>query len=468
MRDQIGLQTVARLFVASLRTGQRTAPRATVITTLSAGTLLPILRDTFKAQLVAQGQEPGKGNELLKRFLETISISRIFDMSGLWEALEELSKKPSSHEEPPRDPHSSQRDVNQEDIAASKAASADERDEQGETSTAALSSSPLSDPPSSLPDEMEFVEAQSRKPPPGEREEIADSEDEDEGGLLSPFSQPKASCEPGPAGLGGVPEGNITKSKGANVGQPDINPPEEQAVSRCPDIVLITHMSTILSALFRLREKDTAHQTVQLLSSHLHYLSHSPDRGGPLTIVLNSTTSAPQEASSSGEQALGPGQGRPSPPPHPPQEAPNTRGPNTTLDPTLRSIFNPPALPAAGLGYAHNTTLYRRNKPSYGLIFTQMLDMHLLCSRVARTRADAEALFAPERRAAGNGATDGRPRYCWVVEVLLDEIGVWEGEGAARRPLWGTKRASREQRWGAVDVRMDGQGSRVVDAFGAE
>ncbi|KAH8762047.1 hypothetical protein F5883DRAFT_122518 [Diaporthe sp. PMI_573] len=451
----IGLQTVARLFVASLRTGQGTAPRATIITTLSAGTLLPILRDTFKAQIVSQGQDPGKGSELLKRFLETISISRVFDVSGLWEALEELNNL-SSSDEPPQEPPSSQQAVEEEHIAAFRAASTDHGDRQGEASTTELSSSPLSDPPSSLPDEMELVEAESRKPAPGERTEIADSEGE--GDSLSPLSQPKAPPERDTAALI-VPEENNSKDT------------KKQAGSRQPDIILITHMSTVLSSLFRLREKDTAHQTVQLLSSHLRYVSHSPDHVGPLIIILNSTTS-PQEALSTTQKRSDPGQSRPSPPAPPPPGAPNMRGPNKTLDPTLRSIFNPPPLPATGLGYTHDTPLSRRNKPSFGLIFTQMLDIHLLCTRVPRTRADAEALFAPQGQVAGEGATatGSAVGYGWVVEVLLDEVGVWEGEGEgveARRPPWGgARRASREQRWGAVDVRRDGDGARVVDASG--
>ena len=53
------------------------------------------------------------------------------------------------------------------------------------------------------------------------------------------------------------------------------------------------------------------------------------------------------------------------------------------------------------------------------------------------------------------------PRFTWVVEALLDEIGVWEPERAAGGP-----RRSREQRWGAVDV-VD-NGTRLVNAFGAK
>lgn len=459
MCDQIGLQTAARLFVASLGAGHGPAPRATVITTLSTGALLPMLRDTFKAQLVAQGQDPGKGSELLKRFLERISISRVFDVAGLWEALGELENL-APCDEPRQEPPSIQEAVKDEVMRGTRAASTDERDEQREATTAELTSSPLSDPPSSLPDEMKFVEVEPTKPPARERTEIADSEDE--GDLLSPLSPPEASSKPGTAAQA-VPEGD--KSMEAGTDNPVVNLPStdqtaKQAGSRHPDIVLITHMSTLLSSLFRQREKDTAHQMLQLLSSHLHYLSRSPDHGGPLILVLNSTTNS-QEPSANINTKPSPGQDRPSPLAHPPPEAPDTRGHSKPLDPTLRSIFNPPPLPTSGLGYTHDTPLSRRNKPSFGLVFTQMLDMHLLCTRVPRTRADAEALFAPPGQA---GAGAGAVGHGWVVEVLLDEVGVWEGEGA-RQP-WGTRRASREQRWGAVDVRRDGDGVRVVDAFG--
>lgn len=451
---------MARLFVASLGTGDGQAPRATVITTLSVGALLPMLRDSIKAQLVAQGQDPGKGSELLKRFLERISISRIFDVAGLWEALGELDNQ-ASQNEARQEPPSSQQIVEEEQLPDPRTASTDGKIEDREATTAELSSSPLSDPPSSLPDEMEFVETVPRKPPPAERTEIADSEDED--GFLSPLSPPNASSEPETAAQA-VPEKDNSEEE-ANVDQPGVDQTSKQADSRHPDILLITHMSTLLSSLFRQREKDTAHQTLQLLSSHLRYLSRSPGHGGPLIMILNSTTNS-QEPTTSASTKPNPGQGRPSPPPPPPPEASNTRGPNRPLDPTLRSIFNPPPLPASGLGYAHDTPLSRRNKPSFGLIFTQMLDMHLLCTRVPRTRADAEVLFAPPSQAAGTGMVTGPGAvgYGWVVEVLLDEVGVWEGEGA-RRP-WGSGRASREQRWGAVDVRRDGDGVMVVDAFG--
>ncbi|CRK26902.1 hypothetical protein BN1708_000688 [Verticillium longisporum] len=78
------------------------------------------------------------------------------------------------------------------------------------------------------------------------------------------------------------------------------------------------------------------------------------------------------------------------------------------------------------------------------MVFAQTLDLHLLCTRVPRSAEDAERIF---------GDAPGDARFVWVVEVLLDEIGVWgQGKGPRR---------SREQRWGAVDV----VGGSVVDAF---
>jgi hypothetical protein len=96
-----------------------------------------------------------------------------------------------------------------------------------------------------------------------------------------------------------------------------------------------------------------------------------------------------------------------------------------------------------------------RNKPYYGLVFSRMLDLHLLCTRVPRTRADGTALVA------NRGVGDGEVSFVWVVEVLLDEMGVYERDGKGGFD-WGRRR-SREQRWGVVDV--DGEG-RVVDGVG--
>lgn len=67
----------------------------------------------------------------------------------------------------------------------------------------------------------------------------------------------------------------------------------------------------------------------------------------------------------------------------------------------------------------------------------------MLASRVPRTRNDAESVVN------SRDAT-----FVTVLEVLLDEMGLWTGRGMGRR-------MNREQRWGAVRM----EGGRVVDAF---
>lgn len=188
--------------------------------------------------------------------------------------------------------------------------------------------------------------------------------------------------------------------------QDDDSPPPPQKKT-LPDIIIITHVSSLLTSLFTHRSSPAAHSTLQPLSSHLRHLSRTLP-SSPLILLLNSTSNPSGEAGSK------------------------------PLDPTLRSVFNPPSVPGC------HTALPRRNKPTFGLVFAQMLDVHVLCTRVPKTGADAEEVFGQHRR--GN--------YVTVVEVLLDEMGVWEGR---KRGI----RRSREQRWGAVEVKN----GRVVGAF---
>ncbi|KAF5138139.1 hypothetical protein E5D57_001920 [Metarhizium anisopliae] len=192
-----------------------------------------------------------------------------------------------------------------------------------------------------------------------------------------------------------------------------------------PSIILVTHFSSLLTSLFARRERPAAHANLSLLASRLRHLSRSLP-SNPLVLILNSTTSS--------TDPHGPEPGR-----HPSAAA----GSGKPLDPSLRSIFNPPPLPIPG----YVPTSSRRNKPSFGLVFTQLLDLHLLASRIPRTAEDAEV-------ALGSAALEAR--FVTVVEVLLDEMGLWTGRMG--------KRPNREQRWAAVQV----DGGRVVDAFGKQ
>ncbi|KAH7157499.1 hypothetical protein B0J13DRAFT_520230 [Dactylonectria estremocensis] len=199
-----------------------------------------------------------------------------------------------------------------------------------------------------------------------------------------------------------------------------------------PDLIIITHFSALLTSLFTHREKSAAHAALQLLGSHLRVLTRNL-ASSPLVLLLNSTSSAADKT--------------------------KVKTPTAPLDATLRSIFNPPPTPGyvphAGPGPG------RRSKPSFGLVFAQLLDLHLLCTRIPRNRGDAEAAAtALHGHGAGVDGAAAAPLAAaaavdsvWLTEVLLDDLGVWEGRKGARR--------DREQRWTAVDV----EGARIRDAF---
>lgn len=319
-------------------------------------------------------------------------MSRVFDIEGLWEVLSELEVgSPTSSPEP--------------EVGDAVPPAQEEPD-----------SSPLSSPPASSP----VTELPALREPKIEKTEIMDSEDEDE--LSSP--------SPASPATDNLPTG-VTDDSGASPEPVAQRHSAEEVQPSGPGIILITHFSTLLNALFTQRDRSSAHTTLQLLSSHLRYLSHS---SGPLIMLLNSTTNAPSHPAAPSTAAPT----APGPPGRKPSERP--------LDPTLRSIFNPPPPTHTGYGSA-SLALSRKNKPAFGLTFSQFLDLHLLCIRLPKTRADAEIVFAP----AATGSA--RAKYTWVMEVLLDESGFWDSRG---------RRIDREQRWGAVDIK---DGVRVVDAF---
>ncbi|KAF5568859.1 hypothetical protein FPHYL_2573 [Fusarium phyllophilum] len=185
-----------------------------------------------------------------------------------------------------------------------------------------------------------------------------------------------------------------------------------------PDVIVITHFSSLLTGLFFRREKSAAHAALQLLNSHLRDLSRNLS-SKPLILLLNSTSAVSSGPALVTATAASPAK-------------------HSQVDPTLRSIFNPPPL----TGYSA-----RRTKPNFGLIFTQLLDLHLLCTKVPKTRQDAEG-------AVGQLPGD-EIELVWIVEVLLDELGVWEGHTGPR--------SGREQRWAAVKVEKGRIGQAIDD-----
>ncbi|KAI2467846.1 hypothetical protein F4781DRAFT_400390 [Annulohypoxylon bovei var. microspora] len=467
----VGLHTVAHATVFGA------AQRAAIITTLAPAAILPMLRDVIKVQVqtkfgpaAVHRQQEVIGE--VRRCLELISVSRVFDVEGLWEVISEIETPPSpttslsaaADGEEVRgvekgmgdDVSSRDEDLIPEKLEVSGQSSRISIEDKGEAATKI--------PP--LPS--------LRSPPRIERTEIGDSEDDDEDLSLSPSSPPEkppptsphqpphVSSSPSP------PPPAAPTAPSTTTPIADLKSTEKQeSTSHIPDIILITHFSTLLTNLFTRSadNKTSAHTTLQLLSSHLRYLSRSP--AGPLVVLLNTTSTSSSSYTSTTTTATNA--------PNPtnaniprPEAAPK----NKPLEPTLRSIFSPAPPPGAISGTGGREGGSRRHtntKPAFGVTFAQFLDLHLLCTRVPRTRADAEALFSPGESASGEA------RYGWVVEVLLDELGVWGwdgddgktgGESVVSESKKGKAdvrwtRRNREQRWGAVDVRAV---VRLVDA----
>ncbi|KAL2017063.1 hypothetical protein VTK56DRAFT_2636 [Thermocarpiscus australiensis] len=418
----IGFQTIAHLLTTAAVGGSEASARAMVITTLPSTMLLPKLREVLVGQLSTALRD---GLQNIKSFvqecLERISIARVFDIEGLWEVLGELED--------------------------------------------AVQAADVRSPPPGQGigprQELNAAVSEEAEPPAQTRTEVLDSEDKD---VLSP---PKSSPsqEPPPQPSKTHPDETPTARK---------DPPP----STLPDIILITHTSTLLNALFTGRDKQAAHNTMLLLSSHLHYLTRSPTHSGPLIMLLNSTTSSPaasQQQQHTHDAATAAA-----------MDMDRRSAPSKQPEPTLRSIFNPPlqqlTVAAAAAPYPHphrypypypyppGHAHTRRNKPSFGLVFAQLLDLHLLCTRVPRTKADAPAVAAQVAMApvtatapgqgTGAGGRNGGVSYVWVVEVLLDEMGVYERAAGDGGWDWRVRRC-REQRWAAVAV----ENGRIVEAF---
>ena len=410
-----------------------------------------MLRDVIRAQVLSRLGLPAQQQRYsprqdaavasrVKACLERISVSRIFDIEGLWEVIGELETPPPPPQHaPPQDERASR----------SPTAGAPHGGEDLRSSA----SSELSDPPASS--QLSASEAAAGEPPvdpptEGVRDrkgEVLDSEDEGEELSLSPSPPPPPPSPPAsrPAKeKSPSPTDEVSKvkeeGKGAALKNQERNTQGDQATgelhgpsSHVPDMILITHFSSLLTTLFTRRDRAGAHSALALLSAHLRYLART---AGPLVMLLNTTSSS----SSSSAPGLAAAATRPRP-----------------LDPTLRSVFSHNS--GSGSGSGGGGGGHRVNKPAYGATFAGLLDAHLLCTRVPRARADAEALLSAPARC----------RRAWVVEVLMDEVGVWEwreeaedggasGKEAERR--W--TRRCREQRWGAVDVR---ERVRIVDAF---
>ncbi|KAI1457324.1 hypothetical protein F4805DRAFT_428974 [Annulohypoxylon moriforme] len=436
---------------------------------LTPAAILPMLRDVVKVHVLAKfgpaaaaAHRQLEVNGEVRRCLELISVSRVFDVEGLWEVITEIETPPSPTSEPSVAAGEEVKGGEIEDLAEDVSA-------KDQESTLIRSGSPrLTSQRPVREDEGKAVRKtlvlpSLRSPPKIERTEIGDSEEEDEGLSLSPSSplaQQSSASPPQPSPNPNPPIPLIpspspppadVNSEPNNI-SPSTNKQEE--FSHVPDIIVITHFSTLLANLFTRSadNKTSAHTTLQLLSSHLRYLSRSA--AGPLIMLLNTTSASSSSYSSTTTSTSA-------------MNATTSRGAEAahktkSLEPTLRSIFHP-GPGGTGKGGEGDTRRHPTIKPAFGVTFAQFLDLHLLCTRVPRTRSDAENLYAP-----GNNTSSGagEVKYSWVVEVLLDELGAWEwddGDGGDEKGKndVGWTRRNREQRWGAVDVRS---GVRLVDA----
>ncbi|KAK1513532.1 uncharacterized protein CCOS01_14474 [Colletotrichum costaricense] len=504
--------------------------RVMVVTTQPPAAILPPLRDAIRTELVVRGAAEADVATRLRRCLGRVSVSRVFDFEGLWEALGDLDILPESPEPrvvsspgvraPSRerskddDKHDTGDDKRNEGVAEGSAgaeapaedaanssrgqehaapepevsqqperivlpelkprpqpikstrteiADSDEDDDEDAISLPSSSSSSLSPPPSTIRSPTPFMAADSPKRGADEEEVTEGAEGDDlndnvEGTpeqVTEELHEEETESRPPP------PEKEIPEATPA-VAAPESRSPEDD-VSKgptLPDIILITHFHSLMTALFTRRDRQSAHDSLQRLSSHLRYLSRNLETS-PLIMLLNSTSSSKESTMSKPVNAQG---GQPPPPPNGGEHGTGSGG--KAVDPTLRSIFNPPALNITGYGYGGNQAASRRNKPTFGLVFSQLLDLHLLCTKIPRDKEDAERLYTAAPGGGGGGEDDGTGgvRFVWALEVLLDEIGVWEHGTEAE--VGGRRRASRksrEQRWGVVDVKS----GRVVDAFEA-
>lgn len=409
-----------------------------IVTTQPVAGVLVVLRDAIRRQLEEQGLEGEEMKRHVRGCLERVSVSRVFDLEGLWEVLEDLDSAAEQKDKP----------------RAADPVIAPLKDPSPEGIP--LEAGPEASPELGETGRQKDEQASSRLLLPAlrpARSEVADSEDEEElsSASSSPLSSPPASS---PREVTASQAGETAVSQQGSPARPHPQPhPQQQpqaappssntqaSESTLPDIIAITHFSALLTTLFTHHEKKSAHTSLQLLSSHLRYLSRNLP-SDPLILILNSTASSTSSTTEAGNPHAG--------------SAIVPRRSEKPLDHTLRSIFNPP--PLAVPGYRHGAAS-RRNKPSFGLVFTQLLDMHLLCTRIPRDTEDAERLYAPQP------ASDGAEvRYVWAVEVLLDEVGVWETQDERKGAGGNKPPRSREQRWGVVDV----VGGRVTNAFEPE
>ncbi|EGX95083.1 hypothetical protein CCM_03355 [Cordyceps militaris CM01] len=192
----------------------------------------------------------------------------------------------------------------------------------------------------------------------------------------------------------------------------------ERSSPMCPpEIIVVTHFSTFLTSLFARREKAEAHKTLAYLKWQLRGLSRSCSMS-PLILLVNSTTT--EEASN-----------------RPRGSALDLSGSTRTHrspEPTLHSIFA-------------SVRSLRPSRPSFGVVFSQFLDLHILCTDLSENHAN---LACRLERAAASTKCDHQCRSLAHIEVLKDNLGINSAH---------LRKQNREKRWAVLDV----YGQKIVN-----
>jgi hypothetical protein len=409
LSSQLGLQVLVCCLL------DNTAQKVQVVTPKPPSTIVVLLKNGITAELKARGATTADEITAQRRdCLDRIMLSRVFDMDGLGEVLADLDATTA-----PGDDEKEEDD----DVLAMPLAV------EGQPTTETITTV-QSDAAAAAASAAAVTSIEKKPQEPSSVAEIQDSQDEDETPspspsppsttILQPDAQRQDDKEPD--------NGSIAIKEVSKEDKPTTNTFNTRNMTvTTPDIILITHFSSLLTSFFTQRDKSAAHATLRLLASRLRHLSRTLP-SNPLILLTNSTdsgaaSSAPAHSSESHNHE------------NPPSEQPAATASTyrSSTDPTLRSIFNP-----AHAGASPHMHGYKANKPTFGLVFTQLLDLHLLCTRAPRP----------------SSATSSRAMT--VVEVLLDEIGLWEGERGRRR--------RREQRWTIVVTRN----GRIVDVPDSE
>ncbi|KAL7913540.1 hypothetical protein GGI35DRAFT_213541 [Trichoderma velutinum] len=389
--DGVGVMLGLQVLVCSLL--DKVVQKVQIVTPKPPSTIVILLKNSITAELKARGiTAPSEISTQGRDCLDRIMLSRVFDMDGLSEVLADLDNAVA--------PGVEEHVLNKAEADDAQLAEEKTAKTQAEADAA----------PGGVGESPSVVA------------EIQDSQDEDE--ALSPSqsleapAQPEAPHKVQKNDAATPDERSKQDSSGINnTAAAAAN--NTNSTSATPDIFLITHFSSLLTSFFTQRDNSVAHAALRHLASRLRRLSRTLP-SNPLILLINSTDSG--ATSSTAAVTATTAAAAHSSESHsydiPPPEQPPTQKPS--VDPTLRSIFNPAS---ESSGHAHAGG-YKPNKPTFGLVFTQLLDMHLLCTRAPRP-----------------GKTS-LPRALTVIEVLLDDIGLWEGKGGLRK--------RREQRWTVV------------------